>query len=43
VLDINIANFNDNGENNLSLCNRSSIEHPGAGPESGDQPRLLLC
>ncbi len=40
--DIEVADFNDDGRDDLFFCNRSSVANPGAGVASGGQPRLLL-
>jgi len=40
--DIEVADFNDDGQDDLFFCNRSSVANPGAGAASGGQPRLLL-
>ena len=40
--DIEVADFNGDGHDDLFLCNRSSVANPGAGSASGGQPRLLL-
>jgi hypothetical protein len=40
--DIEVADFNDDGQDDLFLCNRSSVANPGAGIASGGQPRLLF-
>lgn len=40
--DIEVADFDGDGLDDLSLCNRSSVANPGAGEISGGQPRLLL-
>ncbi|MGI9258285.1 MAG: FG-GAP repeat domain-containing protein [Gammaproteobacteria bacterium] len=40
--DIEVADFNDDGSDDLFFCNRSSVPNPGAGVASGGQPRLLL-
>jgi hypothetical protein len=40
--DIEVADFDGDGREDLFLCNRSSVPNPGAGTASGGQPRLLL-
>jgi hypothetical protein len=40
--DIEVADFNGDGSEDLFFCNRSSVANPGAGVASGGQPRLLF-
>jgi len=40
--DIEVADFNGDGDEDLFLCNRASSGVPGAAAAAGGQPRLLL-
>ncbi len=40
--DVEVADFDGDGDDDLFFCNRSSVANPGAGVASGGQPRLLL-
>ncbi|HEY5624229.1 MAG TPA: VCBS repeat-containing protein [Gammaproteobacteria bacterium] len=42
AFDIEVADFDGDGRDDLFFCNRSSVPNPGAGIASGGQPRLLL-